>query len=31
MTLGGGSGLDTLKAVLQDAFGERTFADTECR
>src|SRR5262249_43162945 len=27
MTLAGSSGLDTLKAVLQGAFGERTFAD----
>src|SRR4051794_25345850 len=29
MTLGGGSGLDALKTVLQDAFGERTFAELE--
>jgi NTE family protein len=29
MTLGGGSGLDTLKTVLQGAFGERTFDDTQ--
>jgi NTE family protein len=29
MTLGGGSGLETLKTVVQDAFGERTFADLE--
>jgi NTE family protein len=27
MTLGGGGGLETLKAVLQEAAGERTFAD----